>query len=178
MAKIDVKIPKVLTIEYRQEREDEDFGSCLWARFKFDLDNYDLSIYSDCGDYSYGWCPTPDKESFLHLMSRLNGDYLLEKISSFSVVDGRRTAANLREMLSEIVDDDFDFEDVEELCEAYSGFDDTYNALTDALVDVDKVSDYDVFQCIEMDYPASAKKIVDVFVRYVKPELIKLDREV
>lgn len=177
MARVCVKKPNILTIEYRQDKEDKDYGSCLWARFKLDLDNYELNIRSDCGDYSYGWCPTPDTESFLHLMSRLNDDYLIQKISSFSVVDGGRTAANLHEMLSEFVDDDFDFEEVSELCEAYSNFDDTYNALTDALVDIDEVSDYDIYQCIEMDYPPNAKKIVDVFIRHIKPKLIELDKE-
>ena len=175
MAKIDVKIPKVLTIEYHQDKEDKDYGSCLWARFKFDLDNYELNISSDCGDYGYGWIPTPDKESFIHLMSRVNGDYLLEKLSDRSVVDGGSTSANLHEILLELDVDDFIYEDIDELCEAYSDFDETFNALTNALSDVKGIDSYDVYECIEMDYPPQAKKIVEIFISYIKATLQEMD---
>ena len=32
--------PNILTLEYRQEKTDKDYGSCLWARFMFNLDRY------------------------------------------------------------------------------------------------------------------------------------------
>lgn len=47
--------PRILTLEYRQEKGDEGYGSCLWARFMFNLDRYELSITSDCGNYGYKW---------------------------------------------------------------------------------------------------------------------------
>ena len=96
MAKVDIISPRILTIEFRQEKTDADYGSCLWARFLFDLDNYDLHITSDCGEYAHGWIPTPERESFLKLMSRVNGDYLLGKISDDTVVDGDATFANVK----------------------------------------------------------------------------------
>ena len=175
MAKINIKHPNILTIEYRQDKEDKDYGSCLWARFKFDLDNYELNISSDCGNYSYGWVPTPDRESFTHFMSRVSGLYLLEKISERSVVDGGSTSANLHEILLELVEADFDFEEIDEICGAYSDFDETYNALTNALSDVKGIDSYDVYECIEMDYPPQAKKIVEIFISYIKATLQEMD---
>jgi len=78
---VTVEKPKIVMLMYRQERSDEDYGSCLWARFNFDLKHYSMSIESDCGNYSYGWTPTPDAESFLQLCARFNWEYFLDKIS-------------------------------------------------------------------------------------------------
>lgn len=33
MAKVTEINPKIITLEFRQERGDPDYGSCLWARF-------------------------------------------------------------------------------------------------------------------------------------------------
>lgn len=44
MAKTAFKQPNILTIEFRQERGDPDYGSCLWANFNFDLERYELTI--------------------------------------------------------------------------------------------------------------------------------------
>ena len=67
-------------LEYRQERDDMDYVSCLYARFYFNLDKYELNIISDCGNYGYQWCATPETESFLHLMARITDGYLLGKL--------------------------------------------------------------------------------------------------
>ena len=67
-------------LEYQQDKEDKDYGSCLYARFYFNLDKYELNIVSDCGNYGYQWCATPETESFLHLMARVSDNYLLGKL--------------------------------------------------------------------------------------------------
>ena len=41
--------PRMLILEYRQEESDPDYGYCTWARFTFNLDKYELSIYP------HGW---------------------------------------------------------------------------------------------------------------------------
>lgn len=71
---------KIICLEYRQERDDEFYGSCLYARFYFNLDKYELTIISDCGNYGYKWVETPDTESFLELMARCGSDYIIRKI--------------------------------------------------------------------------------------------------
>ena len=71
--------PEIVVLEYRQDKDDEDYGSCLWARFYFNLDKYELFVLSDCGNYGYKWCETLGSESFLELMARIGEDYLLWK---------------------------------------------------------------------------------------------------
>ena len=80
MSKVNIIRPNILTLEYRQDKEDKDYGSCIWARFNFNLDRYELFISSDCGTYGYKWCETPKTESFIELMSRVDKDYLLHKL--------------------------------------------------------------------------------------------------
>ncbi len=70
----------IICLEYRQDRNDKDYGSCLYARFYFNLDKYELSIVSDVGNYSYKWTETPDSESFLELMERVSEYYLRHKL--------------------------------------------------------------------------------------------------
>lgn len=77
--------PRLRQFHFQQERSDPDYGTCLWATITFDLDRYSMTAESDCGNYAYCWTPTPDSESFLHLMCRIYKDYLLGKISSRSV---------------------------------------------------------------------------------------------
>ena len=67
-------------LEYRQDTADTDYGSCLYARFYFNLDKYELSIISDVGNYAHQWVATPEHESFLELMARITDDYLLDKL--------------------------------------------------------------------------------------------------
>lgn len=51
---IAIENPEIMTVSFRQTRDDKDYGSCLWARFNFDLKHYHLSIESDCGNYGTG----------------------------------------------------------------------------------------------------------------------------
>lgn len=104
MAIVEIKEPAIKVIEFRQERSDEDYGSCMWARFYFDIENYNLNIESDCGTYGYGWVPTPQTESFLKLCSRFNSGYLLDKLSERNVIDVEKTFENFKNMLTDLED--------------------------------------------------------------------------
>jgi len=77
--KITREKPDILRIIYRQEREDEQYGSCLWAIFDLDPGRGMLNIQSDCGSYSYCW---PERgENFLKLLAGDMADsYLLGKL--------------------------------------------------------------------------------------------------
>ena len=173
--KVEFSKPNIVVVDYKQDKNDEDYGSCLWARFYIDTDNYTLMIESDCGNYTYGWTPTPDSEPFLKLVSRVNEDYLLGKISSCNVVNGEKTFANVKEYLEEILDSeepDFDYADIENVC-YYTGTDEVYNAILDSVrytnAHNESFDDYCIWECIETDYPASAKKICNVFCRHIQP---------
>lgn len=183
---VAIEETRIISLMYRQERTDADYGSCIWARFYFDLNNYTLSIESDCGNYVYGWVPTPETESFLHLCSRFDEGYLLEKISNRTVVSGEETWAALKGLLEECNGTDntedrhIDMETIESSCYHNRNEDEAFQSIWGAIEETffkSEIEDYEVWQSIEMDYPASAKKIVSVFHDHIRPVLKKIDKE-
>lgn len=184
---VAIEETRIISLMYRQERTDADYGSCLWARFYFDLNNYTLSVESDCGNYVCGWIPTPDTESFLQLCSRFDEGYLLEKISNRTVVSGEETWAALKELLDEIdwADNEekrhYDMKTIESSCYHNRNETEAYESISQAIDESyfsGQIEDYEVWQCIDMDYPAGAKKIVSVFHNHIQPVLKKIDAEV
>lgn len=161
--------PRILTLEYHQEKDDKDYGSCLWARFMFNLDRYELSITSDCGNYGYKWCETPKSESFLELMVRCDNGYILGKLyGEPDIFSYDKTKESAYEMF---VCDDTDkqnmdeiFDNIEAECEPTETIEfvrmfDEYN------------DDYfeDTFELPAYVYPSDALKIVDIFDTAIRP---------
>ena len=72
MAVVTKRVPQLVSFSFHQEKDDADYGSCLWAIFNFDLERYELTITSDCGSYAYGWVPTPRSEASCTLWHDLN----------------------------------------------------------------------------------------------------------
>lgn len=183
MPYIVIENPEIVGISYRQTTNDKDYGSCLWARFNFDTKNYTLHIESDCGNFAYGWYPTPNSETFLHLCSRFEPLYLMDKISSRSVVNGCATHKNLIEWMEDY--DEYGFEclsdiqrqEIEESCHSSRNDHAVLREILKALEDTEfegSCSEYDIACCIEMDYPSGAKKIAEIFRDYIQPELRKI----
>lgn len=179
---ITIEKPEIVTISYRQTKGDKDYGSCIWARFNFDLKHYSLTIESDCGNFSHGWAPTPNSETFLQLCARFNWEYLLDKISCRTVIDGEATFQKVIKLMKELDDDVFhaiDEEDIEEIESACSGHTEetaAYMAICDILGE-NGFSDYDSYDaacCIEKDYPAGAKTVARIYRDYIQPEVRKL----
>lgn len=91
-------------IEYRQQSNDPNYGSCLYARFYLNCDKYEMTIVSDCGNYGYKWVETPDSESFLKLVSRMDGGYLLNKLyGQPNILDFEKTKERLIEDFSTVL---------------------------------------------------------------------------
>lgn len=165
--------PRMKIIEYRQEPGDKDYGSCLWARFCFNLDRYEMSITSDCGNYGYKWCETPDSESFLHLMARCDKWYIINKIYGYEdIFDYELTKKRLLESCGG------DEEDLEKLKDIFEYIEDIYGEpdTADSFVrvfeeeDIDKYFEsYDIWQEIEYVFPANALKICEVFDEHIRP---------
>lgn len=182
MAKVEIKKPEMITIEFHQEKTDADYGSCMWARFNFDLINYSMSIESDCGNYGYGWVPTPQHESFLKLCARFDSGYLLCKLSEMSVVDGEKTWENLEEIIKEIAEcltdeQDEDMEEIKNAC--FSGYTerDVHDAVESAIKYTrleNEIEDFDLWDSIVKDYPINAKKIVEVYMTHIVPTIKKM----
>ena len=178
--KIETITPRIVRIAYYQEEGDPHYGSCLWAYFDFDLDRYMLNIQSDCGNAAYRWHETPDSESFLQLMARINKDYLINKLFDPEEIDVKATMENLREAiyLDEIEDED-DREDaetyLEEIEETLESCDTTEEAFV-AIEDWDEEHDLnldDMFRMIVTDFNAEQKRICQIFADYVQPEIEK-----
>lgn len=173
MAKVEVVVPSTVRISYRQEKGDHDYGTCLWADFDFDTEKYTLQIMSDCGNYSYGWVPTPQAELFFHLCRRFDAGYLLYKIANPTQIDDEATYAAAVNLLQyyddlpanwkeELKDDLSVCCNEHEIAEAITKLANTYG------IDLDG---YEVWCCIEKDYTANAKKIVDVYMKHIVPAL-------
>lgn len=162
--------PNIICLEYRQEPKDEDYGTCLYARFYFNLDRYELTIISDCDNYGYKWVET--KETFLELMARIDGGYLLDKIyGSPNIFDYEKTKKSVYEHYvfddeSKKALDDF-FEDLELLgCEP-----DTAELFATKFMDDYEFGDSEVWYSIVQGYPANALKITQVYEDYIKPKI-------
>lgn len=176
---ITVEKPEIITLLYRQEKTDADYGSCLWARFQFDLKNYTLHIEGDCGNYSYGWYPTPDTESFMKLCARFDCYYLLDKISSRSIIDSEKTWKAVKELVEQLLDDllldnldEYDWEQLESACYHCNDERDVFDGVVEVLKDTELRGRYeaeDIWCSIEKGYPANAKKIVSVFTNCIQP---------
>lgn len=181
MAVVTKRVPQLVSFSFHQEKDDADYGSCLWAIFNFDLERYELTITSDCGSYAYGWVPTPHAESLMHLMARLDSGYLLDKLSSPCIVDTEGTFASVKQLMDsygvDLSEKDrwgdpiFDLEEIRCCCDQ-----NTEREVHDALVKqfrgtpMEDCDDYDLWCCIEMTFTANAKKIVQVFMNYIQPK--------
>lgn len=165
--------PRMLILEYRQEKGDKDYGSCLWARFIFNLDRYELSITSDCGNYGYKWVETPSSESFLKLMSRVDSEYLLMKLcGEADIFDFDKTKEKIYEIFTdeedrETLNDIFENMDIYGQPETAEGF----------VKDFEDYDEYDVFSDVwtfpQFVYSGNALKIVEVFETAIKPYIKK-----
>lgn len=166
--------PRTYTYRLVPNKDDEEYTSCMWARFIFDCDNGRLNINSDAGDYSYGWGYN-EHEDFMHLMGRVDKYYLLEKISSRKVflLDeskkqtietiedngwgcyGIESAEDWRKIKQDILDID--------CCASEEFF---IRMVVDIVPDIDWES-----IIIEKDYPHGAKVVVDLFEKYLQPKI-------
>lgn len=188
--KIEALKPNIVRIAIHQEKDDPHYGSCLWGYYDFDIDHYMLNIQSDCGEAAYRWCETPDSESFLHLMARIDDDYLMNKLFKAEEVDVSATVAEVREHLGvgdEWQDDSLTDEEREEreealeelegLLEDVSG---SYGAVQKALEDWNYDHDFDIdciYEDVATDYTAWQKRIVEIFRDYVQPKIKEIIKE-
>jgi len=173
--KILNETPNILKLSYRQEKGDKNYGSCLWATFLFDLDDYSLHIESDCGNYAYGWCVTPS-ESFIHLMCRIDDSYLLDKISDTTEFDLEKSIAETCYNIKNYEGADGEYseliEEIKEISDNY-GEESFYRLCDDIMSRYDLCDTFEIIDCIK-DYPAWAVRITQIFRDYIQPYLRKL----
>lgn len=176
MASVKIENPNILVIAFCQDKNDEDYGECLWARFTFDLINYALSIQSDCGNYSYTWKPTPDLESFLQLCTRFADEYLLEKLSTRKNINNDKTWENVQNLIEQVplsVEPDWDLDEIKNTC-LYTNLESAYDDIQDVFHCTgleDWFEGEQILDCIAKDFPTGAKKIVEIFQTHIVPVL-------
>ena len=172
--------PNILQLNLAQERNDEDYGSCLWCKVTFDLDSYALLVNGDCGDFVYNWVPTPNTEGFLELMTRIEGGYLLGKISNRNVFNLnesiKQTCSNLEECCDDVDTIGNAISEIKELIDEGIGEEMFYTKCMNILGEY-KI--YDSFEIIsvEKEYPSGAAKFAEIFTRDIQPYLKKLINE-
>lgn len=191
---IEVEKPNIVRIKYHQEPDDPNYGSCMWAFYDFDLDEYILNIQSDCGDASYGWVKTPKSESFFHLMARINDDYLINKLFKDESVDVDATIEQVRELLGIGEDEDYrdDYLTIyerEEREEALNELKNTFyeyghmsaDACAHLLDEWNREHDdyeiSDIWEYVQTDFTAMQKRIVQIFADYIQPKIKEILRE-
>ena len=163
--------PQILVLEYRQERDDEDYGTCLWARFYFNLEKYELLVTSDCGDFAYGWVATPDTEKFLKLMARIDKDYLIQKFcGNPKEFDYQATKDRLYDYWGEEQEDreklDEIFDDIENYGEPESG--ETFIRLFEEANDG---TFCDAWEMPVYGYSPWQERIVQIFEDCIQPKI-------
>ena len=190
MATVIEKAPNTIVLEFRQEKGiDPDYGSCLWAVFTFDLERYSMTIMSDCGNYAYGWGPTPQSEGFMHLMARIDRGYLLDKIAKRNNINTPDTFKAVESLINKMgIDTDkrdrygsliIDMEEIKSACQ-HDTERDVYDALKGEFngTRMDDCDDYDIWCCIVTDYSANALKIAQIFEDYIKPKCKEIDERI
>lgn len=169
MSSIKLKDYRIICIEYRQ-REDMDCSLCLWARFYFNLDKYELMILSDCGSYGYKWGET-DSEDFLHFLLGSSGNYILSKIAKRDVFDFEATKDAFYYTPPRDDEERWLNKKLDEIFDAFE-----YEPLTD--VDFIRMFDeendgtfVDIFKMPVYKYPVWAERISRIFEDYIKPKI-------
>lgn len=166
----------IICLEYRQDKTDTDYGSCLYARFYFNLDKYELSIISDVGNYAHQWFATPEHESFLKLMSRITDDYLLGKLcGNPKEFDYEAT----KEHFYDYMDDEDDKKHLDEIFEEIECryIPDTGETFIELFEQKNDGWWSDVWEYPIYKYTLCQEKIVSVFKNHIQP-VIRIMSEV
>lgn len=170
--KIEKINPRVITYKLVPDKTDKEYFSCMWARYVFDCDNGSLNINSDAGDYSYVWGHNVH-EDFMHLMARINGSYLLNKISSQSVFNIRKSKIETIKNIESYETDYLEIEDqLDSICEKIMDIDD-FASEEMFFREVERIVPGIDFESVELvkEYPSGAETAVKLFEKFVQPQI-------
>ena len=187
--KVTREKPEIIRIIYRQEPGDHNYGSCLWAIFDLDPGRGMLNIQSDCGNYAYRW---PERgEMFLKLIAGdMAESYLLGKLCGKpKEFNAEATIKTVKEHLKEA--EYYEDEElnktkinkaIERLESEFSEYDlidepgiaefilDSWNSDNDMEIEC-------AWELVEKEYGAWQKRIVQIFRKYIQPEIAKIIAE-
>lgn len=159
------------------EPKDKMYHQCTWATVLLNHGTYTLFAETDCGNFTYGCTPTPEHESFLHLMCCINEDYLLGKISDESVLDFDKSKENTIKSIKDNYTDILTDTGIKRLCDEIEDIEDCgeecFCLKADEIMDGYELHDtFEIIDCVK-DYPIGAKVFVKLFCKILQPELKK-----
>lgn len=164
---VKVENLNITQVCFKAVPKDNFYGKCNWARVTFDCDNWSMMATSDSGDFAYTWSVEHGDRTFLMLMSEVNREYLLEKISDLSQFDLEGTKQL--------------FIDCNELNEEQMQFVSGLRGIPSAEIFINELAESELFEYwadayeyISYDYPVRAKNFVDVFIDAIQPALKRL----
>lgn len=97
----NVTLVKSMVESYEMRfNEPEEHRRCIWAIVNLDLKNWVFSATSDCGDFSYRWCPE-EHRTFKELLVQLDRDYFLNKISDRTEIDEEESIRRMKKFVIE-----------------------------------------------------------------------------
>lgn len=167
--------PEIVTYRLVMESDDEEYTSCMWARFILDYDTWRLTINSDAGDYTYCWGNNDKNDNFTSLMARVNEGYLLNKLSSRSYF---KVEESIEETIKNIECDGWDYFGIEsekEWKEIKERLNDISWLISEEMY-INEVSgivpeiDFESIEIIK-DYPYQAYIAIRLFIKYIQPLL-------
>lgn len=177
--KIEQTNLNTIHLKFRQEKGDKNYGNCLWGDIIINCDDYTLTAKTDCGNYMYSWTPTPNDESFIHLLCRMEKESLVGKISSRKVFDFAESKKRTYEIIRgcrSIENAEQIIEDMEltlgDICKSEEKF---YTVCSNILRDNNCSSE---IIYIERGYPAEAEMFAEIFDTEIKPYLRTLEKQV
>lgn len=174
--KIEKIRPNVITYRLTLDKTDEEYDRCTCAVYIFDCDNGHLTINSDAGIYSHCWGYS-EHQDFMQLMSTLDQEYLLDKLSDRSVFDIRKSKNCIIADIKRYGMDFFEIKDREQM-----------DRILKEINDIDHDADEKAFfrevrntmpdlDCgsikIIKEYPHRAVTVVNLFIKYLQPEIKK-----
>lgn len=163
--------PKIVTYCLTAETVDE-HHTCMWARFVFDCDNGQLNINSDQGDYAYRW-GFNEHEDFMSLMARIGDDYLLNKISdrsSFDLEESKKETIEIMKIYA--YEENWSHEKLYYVESAINGIESGEEVFYREVCDLIPHIDFEDVKIVK-DYPYGARVVVDIFDKFVQPQIKK-----
>lgn len=151
---------------------DPDRHKCHWVDYTLEFQFRRLLICSDSGNYSYSW-GHDDEDSLMNLLSRAEYEYLLSKISNKSVFDLKTSKEQLIEYVKSN-SDKYGVDKTKHIIEDIKDMGD-YLIENEYLYQVQNIVPKIDYESIPVykDYPYNAKVVIDMFMKYVQPQIKK-----
>lgn len=176
MAKLIERKNKTLFLEYKQEKKDKDYGSCYFAKFIFDLDEYELRIVSACGDYIHKWHKSSilNTKQFLDFLSKIDCESFLKGIyGSANIFSYDATKRNIYGYYATDKENRIKLDKIFRSIESVGIPFESYKFVKIfEQKDIDKYFN-NIWELVKTDYPKSVLTITSIFMNYIQPYINK-----